>query len=232
MREFQDCLRRPQYILTHQYIEGNHPSPQLHLNFTSTSPQIHLSWSRFDKHALQMKIIPNSLNELFPSWHTNKWVGGEKAIDHSFCQSCFPPLCYLLPGNYHLFSPVHTSSTATTVLKLGILTFGILGNSFCLADCVSKTWKFDCWQNNWIAGVYLQRCTSPIYINCLQNMTLGMISWGGVYYAASAHPKQYFCPLSSRHWITHGQGRDLKPGCSQWVRGQFWGELRKWVSGH
>ena len=36
-------------------------------------------------------------------------------------------------------------------------------------------------------------------------MTLGMISWGGVYYAASAHPKQYFCPLSSRHWITHGQ---------------------------
>ena len=125
MREFQDCLRRPQYILTHQYIEGNHPSPQLHLNFTSTSPQIHLSWSRFDKHALQMKIIPNSLNELFPSWHTNKWVGGEKAIDHSFCQSCFPPLCYLLPGNYHLFSPVHTSSTATTVL-----TFGILGNSF------------------------------------------------------------------------------------------------------
>ena len=194
----------------------------LHLRFTSDS--------RFDKDALQMKIIPNSLNELFPSWHTNKWVGGEKAIDHSFCQSCFPPLCYLLPGNYHLFSPVHTSSTATTVL--GILTFGILGNSFCLADCVSKTWKFDCWQNNWVAGVHLQRCTSPIYINCLQNMTLGMISWGGVYYAASAHPKQYFCPLSSRHWITHGQGRTLKPGCSQWVRGQFWGELRKLVSGH
>ena len=34
-----------------------------------------------------------------------------------------------------------------------------------------------------------------------------MISWGGVYYAATAHPKQYFCPLSSRHWITHGGGR-------------------------
>ena len=34
-----------------------------------------------------------------------------------------------------------------------------------------------------------------------------MISWGGVYYAATAHPKQYFCPLSSRHRITHGGGR-------------------------
>ena len=47
--------------------------------------------------------------------------GEEKAIDHGFCQSCsppptaLPPSCYLLPGNYHLFSPVHTPSKASTV---------------------------------------------------------------------------------------------------------------------
>ena len=85
MREFQDCLRRPQYILTHQYIEGNHPSPELHLSFTSDSPQIHLSFTSagqdWTKMLSRRKLSQTAwMSYSPPDTQINGWEGKKRLI--------------------------------------------------------------------------------------------------------------------------------------------------------
>ena len=170
MREFQDCLRRPQYILTHQYIEGNHPSPQLHLNFTSTSPQLHLRFTSAGQDLTNMlsrwKLSQTAwMSYSPPDTQINGWEGKKRLII-VFANLvslpsviCCPEIIIFSAQCTHLQQPPQFWHLVFWQLV------HILGDSFLFLPIVSQkhTWKLDCWQNNWVAGVHLQRYTSPIY---------------------------------------------------------------------